>query len=135
MNIDNIAEHLILQGFVSNDINSPLPKLYVYSAAAEEQAASDIYALLLVTPPGFSVDEELPNYHKGGIQVIVSARRHDDGYALAKELSGQLTIYGLDLSDMYVYRCVPKHLPISYPKNEENRIEFSVNFNATIRTK
>jgi hypothetical protein len=134
MKLEALHRYLLLAGLVSDGSDATLPKLYLHSAQAAEHANHDMYALLMIGGAGFEIDEELPSYHKGRLQLIISARNYDSGYDLAVTLMKALTVYGLNLSDMYVYRCVPRHLPMSYPVNEQGAFEFSVNFDATIRT-
>jgi len=135
MRLDTLARHLLLQGSVSNGTNSSMPKLYLYEATASEHANHDSFALLLPSLNGMTVNDEIPDYHKGQIQLVTSARDVDTGYELAEAISKQLTLHGVDLSDMYVYRCIPKHKPIFYRRNEQGMLEHSVNFDITIRLK
>lgn len=137
MQLDSLYEYVLLSGLVGNGSvpNDTRPKLYLYDALAAEHAGEDLFALLMVHPAGFSNNEDLPNYHKGMLQIVVTSRYYDVGYSLAKSLSERMHVNGLDLEDMYIYRCVPRHLPISYRRNEQGLLEFSVNFDTTVRLK
>ena len=137
MKLDSLYEYLILQGAVTNGEvpGSPLPKLYLYDATAADHSGEKLFAMLTPHINGFTSDEETPNYHKGILQLVVTSDLYDEGYDLAKTLSTQLEVYGLDLEDVYIYRCTPRHLPIPYRRNEQNMREFSVNFDTTVRMK
>lgn len=135
MKLDFLYELALLKGHVSDGTNDLLPRLYLYESPVESRLDSTLHAMLISDLRGFSFNDETPNYHKGRVQLIVTASDYDEGYDLASALSADLTLYGQDLRDMYLYRCVPVNLPISYRKNEQNAIEFSVNFDLVIRLK
>lgn len=135
MKLDTIANYLLLQGSVTDGSNPTIPKLYLYEADASNHAGHSVFAQLIPSLVGMSVNDSIPNYHKGQLQLITTAIDVDVGYDLAEELSGQLTLRGVDLGDMYIYRCLPKHKPIFYRRNEQGMLEHSVNFDITIRLK
>lgn len=135
MKLDSIAQLLVLKGNVTDRNVDNAPRLFIYKSPVESRATSDLHVVLIPSLNGFSSNDETPNYHKGSLQLIVTASRYDEGYDLATALSTDLTLYGQELTDMYVYRCTPRHLPISYRANEQNAIEFSVNFDLVIRLK
>ncbi len=132
MKLDSIAEHLLLSNLVSNGaVNNSLPALFLY----RKPNTAETSALLLPDPAGMSKDSELPGYLKGRLQLIVTGENYDAGDDLAEALSNRLTVRGLDLYDMYIYQCMPRHTPISYPNNEQNMIEHSVTFDIKLRLK
>lgn len=135
MKLDSIANHLLQKGSVSDGSNPSLPKLYIYEADASNHAGQDSFAQLVPSLVGMSINENLPDYHKGQIQLITTAYDVDHGYDLADELSKQMTLRGADFEDMFVFRCVPKHKPILFRRNEQGMLEHSVNFDITIRLK
>lgn len=135
MKLDTIANYLLLQGTVTDGTNPTMPKLYMYEADASDHAGRSAFAQLIPSLVGMSVNDNVPDYHKGQIQLVTTSDDVDVGYDLAETLSKQLTLRGVDLSDMYVYRCLPKHKPIFYRRNEQGMLEHSVNFDITIRLK
>jgi len=132
MILESIAEYIFSQANVVKFKTGNSPRLFLYEKPLGA-VGDEPYALLLTDIQGASIDEELPDYHKSRIQLIVSSDDHDEGYRLALDLSKDMTIHGLDLEDMHIYKCVPLNLPIRFRRNEQNRIEFSVNFNIILR--
>lgn len=135
MKLDSIAQLLLETGLVADEGGFGVPRLFLYSAPAAEHMHQDSYALLVTDLAGMSVNEQLPNYHKGKFSLITASEDVDAGYDLALKLSKSLTVYGLELDDMYIYRCVPRHLPIQFRRNEQNQFEHSVTFDINIRLK
>lgn len=135
MKLDSLHEYLLLSGLVSDGTLPELPKLFLYEAKGSDPEAGDIYALLTIGPAGLDEDEELPGYHKGMLQVVTTSVDFDSGYDLALKLSKRLKVYGLDLEDVYIYRCVPRQLPINYREDDAGKREFLVNFDITVLIK
>lgn len=131
MNLDSLATYLFSEGNVS-ELGDTTPKMYIYEANAEDHSDRDIFALLLPSLTGMPTNVELPNYHRGQIQLITTAKDVDDGRRLAETLSDDLTLNRAEFDDMTVLKCLPKHLPIFYRRNEQGMLEHSVNFDITI---
>jgi hypothetical protein len=133
MNLDSLSDYLDDQGTVTTEGITGLPRLFIYESPSESRENEDTFALLINNLAGFYVNEETPDYHKGAIQLITSSKKYDEGYELALSLSKELHVLGLELRDMYIFKCIPTTLPISYRRNEQQLFEFSVNFNVVLR--
>lgn len=84
---------------------------------------------------GFPVNGYLPGYFKGSFQVIVRAVTNAEGEAKCREVCKALvTARTKDYFDspgqlaMRIDQLLLDRLPIRYPRQESNAIEWSINF-------
>lgn len=85
---------------------------------------------------GFTVDNYLPGFYKGSFQVIVRATTSAEGEAKCREVIKALVRnQSQDFYDapgklaMRIDMLILDKLPIRYPRQESNAIEWSINFN------
>ena len=131
MNLESITRYLASLGSVSLTPGS-LPRIFINEKPNNAQVGSS-YAIIYTNLEGANVDEELPNYHKVKLQVVVSAKLYDEGFGLGMAISNDLTLNGITLSDIFLIKCLPTTLPVSFGRNEQDLIEFSITFNLIFR--
>jgi len=84
---------------------------------------------------GIPVDQNLPDYYKHDIQMIVRASDQAAGDTLATNAMKALTFYNRIFNDingalvMKVNHIYPKYLPVTYPRLDGQGIEWSVDIN------
>lgn len=86
--------------------------------------------LLRTTTLGTPINYELPGHLKGKFQLIVRDPDYVIGMTLAQAISDALTMNETQLDGMYVRYVRPHNLPVAFPVNDSDLIEFSVNFDA-----
>ena len=133
MKLDSLAKHLHSLGNCSLSFGRK-PRLFINEKPANAKVGAQ-YVILYADLAGASVDDYLPNYHKTKLQLVVSAKTAEEGFDLASALSKDMTVNGLDLSDIFIVKCSAKHLPVPFKRNEQDLIETSVNFDLIFRTK
>jgi hypothetical protein len=84
--------------------------------------------LLKTTTAGTPIDWELPGFFRGKFQAIVRDPDFTAGAALAQQVSDALTFDETQLDGIYVKYVRPRNLPVAFPVNDADLIEFSINF-------
>lgn len=80
---------------------------------------------------GDTINYELPKYRKTGFQLVVRAKKYQEGENLIKAAIEALTITRpTSLDNHHVKYVRPKHDFVSFPLSDGNNTEFSVNFDA-----
>lgn len=86
-------------------------------------------AVLLVGPlEGVPVDEELPGYHTGVLQVVAQAKNPARAISLVNSVEAFLKMYDTVIDGMLVKKCHPINLPIDYPRADSDLFEASVDY-------
>lgn len=98
---------------------------------------NDVGAMFTSLNTGMNASNELPDFYKGPLQLIVRSvspkQAHDQAQAISDLLSSHKrnalgVDAGLSLPTIKVNYIYPRHLPVVYPRSDGSFFEASVNF-------
>lgn len=118
MNLSRIAwylEHLGL-GETGKDI-------FVYQMPYEIERG-----ILIFQSMPSRVEPYIPDLRRGSFQIVVRGLHPEEVRLRATEISDNLTIKGIRMSDMAFRHITPAHEPLVFPVPESRYCEASVNF-------
>ena len=118
----DIADYLQSNGVGITGAN--VDGIFVYSMPEDAVPA----VLLLDPPDGVPIDHELPDYYKTTFQIVVRHTEHQEGRALADEVSDVLNFENRAIGDFRFNYIRPKHQPYVFPGSKGEFLEFSINF-------
>jgi hypothetical protein len=117
-----------------NGIGRVGQSIFAHSMPAE----CDEGVLIKLPLDGIDINQYIPGYYQTEIDVIVRAKTHEKGEALANTLMTLLHLYDTNFVDprtkyvvMRIKQMLPMNLPIRYPRSDGNGIEFSLTFHTT----
>lgn len=85
-------------------------------------------AMLVSGYQGMPIDQELPGYYRGPMQMIVRAKTSADAEEIATALMNGLWVHTTQMGSIYVNHLRPEHLPAVFPRSNGDFYEASVNF-------
>lgn len=129
MRLDLLAKEL--ESLNLGTTSGPAVDIFVHRMS--EECAEGI---LLRNPlDGVPIDQNLPGYHKSGLQAIVRGKVQSAGDIKSKAVVHALTMYRRNFYEngnlaMEVKQLYPTKLPIVYMRSDGRTIEWSLNFHA-----
>lgn len=127
MHLNAIKDLIVELGIGRNPTDAgDLPPVFIHQSPPLEGSIPTI--LIMDQFGGVPVNSELPDYYRTSPQIAITSNRLQTGQALADRIFKELKAFGLKKGDLMIKELRPKHMPMSYRKNEGKAYEFSINY-------